>query len=180
MWLPYKLSHLTSSRGARNDASKIEHTKKQQPENTAKNNQIFWAAVITHMQDARHPIHRVRIPHSKFHQKRVAMSMKVAWTLTRYFSLSNEWRQKAIDAHACVVVSKLYDVTNTQTKKTRAHFSRVSFGEILWKFVCFMTKMPISQYNFLRKFYLRIFFKSKIWNCTILENPLDKFSIFSN
>ena len=30
-----------------------------------------------------------------------------------------------------VVVSKLYDVTDMQTKKTRAHFSRVSFCEIL-------------------------------------------------
>ena len=49
-----------------------------------------------------------------------------------------KWHQKAIDVHACVVVSKLYDVTNMQTKKTRAHFSRVSFGEILRKFVCFM------------------------------------------
>ena len=53
MWLPYKLSHLTSSHGARNDASKIEN-----------NNQIL-AAVIAHMQDARHPIRRVRIPYSK-------------------------------------------------------------------------------------------------------------------
>ena len=38
MLLPYKLSHLTSSRGARNDASKIENNKTQQPENTANNN----------------------------------------------------------------------------------------------------------------------------------------------
>ena len=30
-----------------------------------------------------------------------------------------------------VVVSKLYDVTNMQTKKTRANFFRVSFSEIL-------------------------------------------------
>ena len=65
MWLPYKLSHLTSSCGARNDASKIENNKTQQPENTANNNQVL-AAVVAHMQDARHPIHRVRIPYSKF------------------------------------------------------------------------------------------------------------------
>ena len=35
---PYQLSHLTGSRGARNDASKIENNKTQQPENTANNN----------------------------------------------------------------------------------------------------------------------------------------------
>ena len=40
------------------------------------------------------------------------------------------WRQWASDAHARVVVSKLHDVTNMQMKKTRAPFSRVSFGEI--------------------------------------------------
>ena len=38
----------------------IENNKTQQPENTANNNQIL-AAVIARMQDARHPIHRVRI-----------------------------------------------------------------------------------------------------------------------
>ena len=65
MWLPHKLSHLTSSHGARNDCSKIENNKTQQPENTANNNQIL-AAVIAHLQDARHPIHRVRIPYAKF------------------------------------------------------------------------------------------------------------------
>ena len=43
----------------------IENNKTQQPENTANNNQIL-AAVISHMQDARHLIHRVRIPYSKF------------------------------------------------------------------------------------------------------------------
>ena len=58
MRLPYKLSHMTSSRGARNN-------KTQQPENTANNNQIL-AAVIAHMQDDRHPIHGVRIPYAKF------------------------------------------------------------------------------------------------------------------
>ena len=54
-----------SSHGARIDALKIENNKTQQPENTANNNQIL-AAAIAHMQDARHPIHRVRIPYSKF------------------------------------------------------------------------------------------------------------------
>ena len=62
---PLPVGHLTSSRGARNDASKIENNKRQQPENTENNNQIL-AAVIAHMQDARHPIDRVRIPYSKF------------------------------------------------------------------------------------------------------------------
>ena len=141
MWLPYKLSHLTSSSGARNDASKIEHNKKQQPVNTAKNNQILWAAVITHMQDARHPIHRVRIPHSKFPSTKTCCNVHESSLKINTILLPlkrAKWRQKAIDAHACVVVSKLYDVTNMQTKKTRAHFSRVSFGEILWKFVYFM------------------------------------------
>ena len=142
MWLPYKLSHLTSSRGARNDASKIEHNKKQQPENTAKNNQIFWAAVITHMQNTRHPIHRVRIPHSKFHlQKCVAMFMKVAWTLTRYFSLSNTpndarrplMRMRAWSSRNCIT---------SQTCKRRKYaltflvFPSVKFCEslyVLWQ-----------------------------------------------
>ena len=41
--------------------------------------------------------------------------------------------------------------------------------------------MPTWQYNFLTKFYLRIsFFKSRIWNCTVFKNPLDKFFVFSN
>ena len=43
-----------------------------------------------------------------------------------------EWRQWVSDTHARGVVSKLYDVTDMQTKKTRAHFSRVSFSEILY------------------------------------------------
>ena len=137
MWLPYKLSHLTSSRGARNDASKIENTDKtQQPENTTNNNQIFWAAVITHMQDARHPIHRVRIPHSKFSSPKTCRNVHESSLNMNTILLPlkrAKWRQKANDAHACVVVSKLYNVTNMQTKKTRSHFSRVSFGEILWK-----------------------------------------------
>ena len=34
------------------------------------------------------------------------------------------------DKHARVVVSKFYEVTNMQKKKTPAHFSRVSFGEM--------------------------------------------------
>ena len=47
---------------------------------------------------------------------------------------THHWREWASDTHARVVVSKLFDVTNMQTKKTRAHFSRVSFGEILWNY----------------------------------------------
>ena len=56
---------MTSSCEARYDASKIENNKTQQPENTANNNKIK-AAVIAYVQDARHPIRRVRIPYSKF------------------------------------------------------------------------------------------------------------------
>ena len=41
--------------------------------------------------------------------------------------------------------------------------------------------MPSSQYNFLKKIYLRVsFFKSKIGKCKIFKNPLDKFVLFSN
>ena len=94
MWLPYKLSHLTSSCGAQNDASEIENTKTQLPENTANNNQIL-AAVITHMQDVRHPIHRLQIPYSKFSSPKTCCNvhksrLKIGHTrLTRIFSLSN-------------------------------------------------------------------------------------------
>ena len=49
--------------------------------------------------------------------------------IKRFFSLSNVPR--VVDTHAHVVISKFYDVTNMQTKKTLAHFSGVSFGEIL-------------------------------------------------
>ena len=94
MWLPYQLSHLTSLRGARNVASKIEHNKKQQPKTQSKNNQIL-AAVIAHMQDARHPIHRVSIPYSKFSSPKTCHnvhenSLKIGHTrLTRFVSFSN-------------------------------------------------------------------------------------------
>jgi len=41
--------------------------------------------------------------------------------------------------------------------------------------------MPSSQYNFLKKIYQRIpFISSKIGNCKVFKNPLDKFFIFSN
>ena len=119
MWLPYKLSHLTSSREARNDASKIEHNKKQQPENTANSNQIFWATAITHMQDARHPIHRVRISYSKFSSPKTCRNVHESSLKINAIVLPlkrAKWPQRAIDAHACVVVLKLYDVTNMQTK----------------------------------------------------------------
>ena len=95
MWLPYKLSHLMSLWGARNDTSKVENNKTQQPENTANNNQIL-AAVIAHMQDARDLIHRVRIPYSKFSSQKTCCkfhksSLKIGHMgLTRFFSLSNE------------------------------------------------------------------------------------------
>ena len=59
MWPPCKFSRPTSSRGARTNASKIENNKTQQT-----TNRILTA--IAHMQDASHPIHRVRISYSKF------------------------------------------------------------------------------------------------------------------
>ena len=138
MWLPYQLSHLVSSYGARNDASKIENNKTQQT--TIKFKQ-------SSLQNARHPIHRVRIRYCKFSYPKTCRnvhenSLKKAGH-TRFQndsspSQTRQWRQRAFDTHACVVVSKLYDVTNMQKKKTRSHFSRVSFGEIFWKFACFM------------------------------------------
>ena len=99
MWLLYKLSHLTSSRGAGNDASKIEHNKKQQPENTANNNQIFWATAITHMQDARHPIHRVRISYSKFSSPKTCRNVHESSLKVNAILLPLE-PQRAIDARA--------------------------------------------------------------------------------
>ena len=84
--LLWSLSHLTSSRGARNDASKIENNKTQQT--TIKFKQPSF-------QDARYPIHRVRIPHSKFSSPKTCRnvhenSLKIGHTrLTRFFSFSN-------------------------------------------------------------------------------------------
>ena len=87
--------------------------------------------------------------------KHVAILTKVALTWhirdNTIFSLSNApmtpW---VIDTHARVVVSKFYGVTKMQTKKTWAHFSRVSFCEIL--------KMPSSQHNFCTNFNLTFSF----------------------
>ena len=62
MWLPYQLSHLMSSRGARNDASKIEITK----HSSLKTQRTTIKFKQPSLQDARHPIHRVRMPYSKF------------------------------------------------------------------------------------------------------------------
>ena len=60
-------------------------------------------------------------------------------TIYRFVRISNK---RAFDTHERVLVSKLYvivyklhGVTKMQTKETGAHFSHVSFGEILWKFV---------------------------------------------
>ena len=100
MCLPYQLSHLTSSRGARNDASKIENNKTQQPENTANNNQIL-AAVIAHMQDARDLIHRVRIPYSKFSSQKTCCKFHKS-SLTRFSSLSNAPMTPENHWYACV------------------------------------------------------------------------------
>ena len=44
-----------------------------------RNNNRILAALIAHLQNATDPIHRARIPYSKFHlQKRVAILTKVA------------------------------------------------------------------------------------------------------
>ena len=73
---------------------KLENNKTQQPENAANNNEIL-AAIITHMQDARHPTYRVRIPYSKFSSPKMCRSvhnssLKIGHTrLTRFFSRSN-------------------------------------------------------------------------------------------
>ena len=146
MWLPYKFSTVVRrARGARTDTSKIESNKT----NTEHSNNRILAAVIPSFtvcyiatSDA---IHRVRISYSNFHlQKRVAIltthicsSFKIGRTYEIHPVLlplkTREWRQsirqRIIDTHACVVVSKFYDVTNMRTKKTRDHFSRISFGE---------------------------------------------------
>ena len=70
-------------------------------------------------------------------QKRIGHRSSKRFTLLLEFWTSR-WLQWASDTHACVVVSKLHDVTNMEAKETRAHFTRVSSGEILWKFVYFM------------------------------------------
>ena len=103
------------------------------------------------MQDTRHPIHWVRIPYSKFSSPKTCrnvheISLKIGhtpeghWYARERGCLEIVWRRK----HA--------------NEETSAHFSRFSFGEILWKFVCFTIWMPTSQNNFLTKFYLRISF----------------------
>ena len=133
-----------SSCGARNDASKIEHNKKQQPENTANNNQIFWAAVVTHMQDARHPIHRVRIPYSKFSSPKTCRNVHESSLKIKTILLPlkcTKWCQKTIDAHAYMVVSKLWIA---QTCKRRKHkltflvFPLMKFCESLYR--CLLPK----------------------------------------
>ena len=89
MWLPYQLSHLVSSRGARNDTSKIEHNKTQY---SLKTQQTTIKFKQPSLQDARHPIHRVRIPYSKFSSPKTCCnvhenSLKIAGhSMTRFFS----------------------------------------------------------------------------------------------
>ena len=135
MWLPYKLSHLTSSRGARNDCSKIENNKTQQPENTANNNQIL-AAVIAHMQDARHPIHRVRIPYSKFSSPKACRNVhesKVAWS--KHDSSPSQTRQMTPEGYWCACVRGLLEIVwrhkHANEENTRSLFSRF----LRWNFV---------------------------------------------
>ena len=72
MWLPYQLSHLVSSRGARNDTSKIENNKTQ---HSLKTQQTTIKFKQPSLQDARHPIHRVRIPYSKFSSPKTCRSV---------------------------------------------------------------------------------------------------------
>ena len=143
MGLPYKFSTVVRrARGARTDTSKIENNKthtehsKQQSNFSSRHSSFTRCYIAT--SDA---IHRVRIPYSKFHlQKRIAIlttNICSSFTIGRTFEIhpillplkTGESRQRIIDTHACVVVSKFYDVTNMRTKKTRAHFSHISFGE---------------------------------------------------
>ena len=108
----------------------IEHNKKQQPENTAKNNQIFWAAVITHMQDARHPIHRVRIPHSKFSSPKTwrdvhESSLKINTILLPLKRA--KWRQNPPEGHCCACVRGRLEIVwrhrHANEENTRSLFS---------------------------------------------------------
>ena len=118
----------------------IEHDKKQQPENTAKTNQIFWAAVITHMQDARHPIHRVRIPHSKFSSPKTwrdvhESSLKINTILLPLKRA--KWRQNPPEGHWCACVRGRLEIVwrhkHANEEITRSLFScflRWNFGKV--------------------------------------------------
>ena len=98
IWVGMRLE--TSSRGARNDCSKIKNNKTQHPENTANNNQIL-ATVIAHMQDDRHLIHRVRIPYAKFPSPKTCRNVHKS-SLTRFSSLSNAPMTPENHWYACV------------------------------------------------------------------------------
>ena len=82
-------------------------------------------------------MHRVSSPSFEFYlQTCVLIFSKIDFKSSKGSTLlvefrTRHWPQSASDKFTCVVVSKLYDVTNMQMRKTRAYLSRVSFGEIL-------------------------------------------------
>ena len=146
-----------------------------------------------------HPIHRVRIPYSKFSSPKTCRNvhennLKIGHTrLTRFFSFSNAPMTPEGYWYACVRgrLEIVWRHKHANEENTRSLFSCF----LQWNFlkVCMLHALdPTVQNNFLTKFFERIsflkwrviiavnFFWSKIWHCTILKIPLDKFFIFSN
>ena len=88
------------------------------------------------MQDASHPIHRVRISHSKFSSPKTCRNIdKSSFKIGRTSDPSpSQTLKRANDEGGSLIRMRVQSSRNCmdmQTKKTRAHFSRVSFGEIL-------------------------------------------------
>ena len=128
MWLPYQLSSGELARSTKWRLEKHSSLKTQQTTTKFKQSSL---------QDARHPVHRVRIPYSKFSSPKTCHnvhenSLKIGHTS---FSFSRQWRQRAFDTHACVVVS---NCMTSQTCKRRKHaltflvFPSVKFFESLY------------------------------------------------
>ena len=124
MSLPYKFSHLTSSRST-----------KWRFEN--RNNKTQPSLLIY---KKLHPIHRVRIPYYKFSSPKTCCnidksSFKMGHTrLARFFSLSNASMTPEGRWYACargrLEILWLHKHANEE--------NTLSFGEISWKFVNFM------------------------------------------
>ena len=158
---------MTSPRGARNDPSKIENNKTQQPENTSNNNKI-WVAVIAYMQDARNPIHRVRIPYFRFSSPKRCRnvqedSLKIGHTrLTRFFSFSNAPTTPEGHWYACVrgCLEILWHHKHANEENTRSFFScflRWSFFESLYAlWYSFLLHNIIFWQNFILGFLFLI------------------------
>ena len=138
------------------------------------------------MQDVSHPIHRVRIYHSKFSSPKTCSNIdKSSFKIGRTSDPSpSQTLKRANDDSGSLIRMHAWSSRNCMTSQTckrrkRAHFSRVFFGEILLKFVYFMIQMLTSQYNFVTKFYLRIsFFNQKYENVRFLRIPQINFSFF--